>query len=486
MRPQAGKAEEVKIPVDPVTEQVVIAAACSNADARKLLFRRLVADHFAEPKHAAIWSVLGECDRRGLEFDLAVLRQLDPDVDVDYLGQLMEARPELPENLEHHVQVLLWDHAKVSLVRGPLSALIQAVRDPRSEPERVRSLAMQVGQALDGKSDRKYLRDPDQLIREQMAELQARSDGLACWSYGVDGLDYMDDAPAGKDPARRLVPGPAPGQITVVTGVPGVGKSTVTARLILGLARQHRRVTVGAWEQKGGMTLEILAILSAGLSRARAFVPAEKGGFTPEEMDLIRRRMLGISKWVTFMEIPFNRQRGEKSSNERNLDIVQGYIADSGCEVFVADLWKRCLRRTEPDEEELALIRQQAMAEEMKIHCILVQQQRLKDIEARADKKPTREGIKGSGAWTEVADTIIGVHRPALWKDIEDNVIELDILKQRYGKWPQAVEFDWAPDSGLLARGRTVPYDTGGNRSFGGEQRMDMFSAKPPRRKGAN
>ena len=77
------------------------------------------------------------------------------------------------------------------------------------------------------------------------------------------------------------------------------------------------------------------------------------------------------------------------------------------------------------------LIRQQAMLNEMGVHGILAQQQRLKDIELRPDKRPTREGIKGSGAWTEVPDNIIGVHRPALWKPVPDNVLEVDILKQR-------------------------------------------------------
>jgi hypothetical protein len=172
----------------------------------------------------------------------------------------------------------------------------------------------------------------------------------------------------------------------------------------------------------------------------------------------LEERMHLIHPWVRFMKNPF-RQRGTKRSNERNLDIMQEQIADSGCEVFIADLWKRCLVQTDPDDEEEALIRQQAMCEEMGVHAILVQQQRLKDIEARPDKRPTREGIKGSGAWVEVADNIIGVHRPALWKPVTDNVLEIDVLKQRYGKWPLAIEFDWDPDRGMVSGGRSVEYE---------------------------
>lgn len=482
-REKPGAAQEVTIPVDPVTEQVILAAAFVDAEARILLLRRLVSDHFAAPKHAALWAALAELVRRGLEFDPAVLRQIDPDADVDYVAQLMEARPELPPNLEHHVQTLLWDHCRASAVRGPISALIQAVRDPRSEPDRVRSLAQQVGVAFEGHGDRRYMRSPAVLVREQMAEIEARSAGLACWSYGIDRLDYYETAVPISKPVRRLVPGPAPGQITVVTGVPGSGKSTLTRRIVIGLGRQRRRVLIGSWEQNSGTNLELLALMSMGFVLTRSQQPLADGGFTKDEKDQIRDRMERIAKYVTFMDLPFNREMKGRPTNKANLDLVQGYIADSGCEVFVADLWERLLVEDEPNEEKRALFRQQAMCEELKIHAILVHQQRSKDIEQRVDKKPTREGMKGTGAWTEVPDTILGTHRPALWKEMNDNVFEVDVLKQRYGKWPQAVEFDWDPETGLIAGGHTVPYD---NPSSGGHQAggIDDFFKGPKQAKG--
>jgi hypothetical protein len=183
---------------------------------------------------------------------------------------------------------------------------------------------------------------------------------------------------------------------------------------------------------------------------------------SPEGRALLRERMGTISRRIRFLANPFRRRPGEKRSNERNLDILQGYIADSGCEVFVGDLWKRCLCSIEPDDEEEALIRQQAMVEELRVHAILIQQQRLKDIEQRPDKRPTREGIKGSSAWVEIPDTILGVHRPFLFKRVEDNKLEVFVLKQRYGRWPLGIEFDWDPDLGIIRGGRHIEYDRPG------------------------
>jgi DnaB-like helicase C terminal domain len=112
----------------------------------------------------------------------------------------------------------------------------------------------------------------------------------------------------------------------------------------------------------------------------------------------------------------------------------------------------------DPDEEECALYRMQAIAQDANVHAMLIHQQRLKDIEGRTDVRPTREGLKGSGAWVEMPDTIIGTHRPALWKAVDDVTVELLVLKQRHGVWPLAVECDWSPETGLICNGRTVEY----------------------------
>lgn len=98
------------------------------------------------------------------------------------------------------------------------------------------------------------------------------------------------------------------------------------------------------------------------------------------------------------------------------------------------------------------------MLDEMGVHGIFVHQQRHKDM-ARADRKPTGEGLKGSGAYLETADNVIGVHRAAMWKQVDDDTLELIILKKRYGKGAEAIEFDWNPDTGSLRGGRSKSFD---------------------------
>jgi len=459
-------AGEVTVPHDPTNEQVIIAAACVDVETRNFLIDRVSPDAMLAEEHRVIWHGIRELKYRNLDFDLATLQRIAGDkVNVKYLADLIKARPRLPENLKFHLDALFWDRQRAVAVTGPIAALVQAIRNPREAPERIRALARAVAQSFDGHGS-SFLIDMEEVVREAVANLHERLDGFAIYPFGIEGLDMFI-----QNGARRMIPGAFPGGITVVTGTPGSGKSTSVAHMALGIGRQERRVLYGAWEVQAAMTLEIMACISLGWKRSDLYDveggdAATKNQFlTRERIVEMEERMHAISKYIRFLRNPFRRRTGQKVSNATNLDIVQEHIADSGCEVFIGDLWFRCLKDTSPDEEQEALFRQQAMCEEMGVHAILVQQQRSKDIEQRADKRPTREGIKGSGAWTEVADNIIGVHRPALWKRVPDDYLEMFILKQRFGKWPLGIEFKWDANRGSIEGGADIDYEQPGEGS---------------------
>lgn len=486
----AGK--ELVFRVNPLTEQVVLAAAMQaepGSQRRKDLLRH-PPDAFLVDEHRAAWAALREADRRGLGCDPATLSKLAGGAaTVEFLAELTRHHQAAPDDatLTFHVEALLWDRQRHVALTGPIAGLLEAIQKHES-PDRVRALAKSVAGSFEGWSDRQYLLDGAEVVRQQMDDIRRRAEGKATYPTGIDGFDFFEDR------KRRIVPGFAPGMITVVTGVPGIGKSTVTARMVLGQLRLGRRVLYGAWEMTGGITLELLACMSLaekdtkeGLgdwSRVKLKTPADYPGWlTEERMAVLKRRMQElVERGLRFMANPFRRGAGGRPSNERNLDLIAGYIADVAPDVFVADLWKRCLVKAAPEDEEEALYRQQAMAEELGVHCVLLQQQRSKDIELRPDKRPTREGIKGSGAWTEVPDNIFGVHRQANWKPVPDDTIELDVLKQRYGRWPLAVECDWNPDRAIISGGRSVDYDQPTARGSETSNKMDRFLSTPTKR----
>jgi len=471
-RPQA-----TRVPHDPVNEQVLLVAAARDPALRARLVQQVPPDGFLVSEHVDLWLALTELERRHLDYSPETLRQLSGGkADTDYLEALCAARPALPVNVGHHVSMLEWDRVRAEAVKGPLTGLLEALRDPSAARERVQALAAGVVTTLERGASSGLVRDAVALGKSAMVGLRERRE-RACYPYGLPGLDMTDTGDR-----WRMVPGAAPGKVTVITGVPGSGKSTLAARIALAQAEAGRRVVYGAWEMGSESTLELLAAMRLGWSR----YTMSTGALTDADEVALEAEFEWLQERIKFVEVPGHAPvagthvaRGERAGNERALDQIHGVIASTAADVFVADLWKRCLRRTEPDEEEHALVRQQNICSTTKCHGILLQQQRLKDVEQRPDKRPTREGIKGTGAYVEIADTILGVHRAALWKAVDDVVLEIDVLKQRWGQWPIAIEFEWDSDRGGISGGTTVPYDA----PSAGETSGDDFLA--PRLAGA-
>lgn len=439
---------------DTFNEQVLIAAALTApAKTRSRLLRRVRPELMIGDGHEEIWRAIRKADERNLEPTPAMIRRIGGKVvKLDYLKQLIQLHPDSPPNLGHHVATLEWDASRVRAVEGPLSSLMTALEDAKTSPERIRALARQVSTAFDGAgSGRHFMHKPEQLIRETLAEVDARREGIAVFPYGVPGMDKDEDG------EWRSPPGAAPGKVTLLTGLSGAGKSTLAAITVLGLVRQKRRVLYGAWEMTSPSTLELLAAIDAGVSRYRLL----SGKITDEERDRLEKAMRSISAYVRFWKFPWGRGRADRPrDNDEAADVMHGYMADSGAEVVVMDLLRRTFVDRSVDGEEWMLERLQTIGQEAMIHQVWVHQQRLKDIEQRADRRPTRDGIKGTSQWVDVPDTIFGVHLPSMFKAIPNDTFEIDWLKLRFGKWPIAVEYDWNPDLGRLMNPREIGYST--------------------------
>lgn len=466
-KPEAPRAN---LPVNGVNESTIVAAAFLFPLVRKYLAMRLVPDHFQQKEHRDLWTILVGAEHRKLEVDLALVEQQGGPQLREYVQELVELKPEEPKNVEHHVAALLWDATRVGTATHALPAFFEALRDPKADPAKVVALGKAIGTSLEGHEDRKYLLDPDNLVVAAMREVEERVNGRAVYSYGVKSLDFYQEVRFdGKDgiPRRRMLPGTAPKQTTIITAVPGMGKTTLAQIFALGIAfpgweegdfeTRGRSVFYCAWEPGGVVTFAGLAALSLFWSRSE-FIQGIGEVAKYEGRRALEERMHVLKKRIRLMDNPFRRQSGERATNAKNLDLFQGYIADSGCEVVIADLWHRALAEMDTQDELQALYRQQAMFEELQVHGILLHQVK-KDVETRAVAVPGRSDMKGSGGFLEVADTVMAVNRPALFKSgIPDNVLQIIILKQRYGLWPLVVEFTLDADKGRITNGKSVDY----------------------------
>ncbi len=463
-RPQETeqKSPDVKqISVDHVNEMAVIAAVIVSEEARRKHIY-LPADAFQYPGHAEAWRVLQELFGRGMSYDPVAVHNLSGGaVDSSRLDEYVRARPEVPPNLSHYVERLLFDARVIAAAKGPVNDLLQAMQDKNADPDRIRHLARLVPAAFDGIGSSKYMRSARDVIERHAAVLRERRSGRRSYPYGIDGLDLYGEGDFDEREGRRrsldgtprLIPGAAPSRMTIVTGISGSGKSTSVAKMVLSWARAQEKVLWGAWEVDGGHSLELVAAMSLGWSRSDVMT----GDYSEEEEEELKQEMERLGEYIKFMELPFDRRTGDRGPrNERNLDTLQQHISDEKPVHFIADLFNRAITETKPEEEARAVYRMQAILQEEKCHGLITHQVTLKDVEKREDARPTRDALKGTAAYVEAADTILAWYRPALHKSVPDTTIECHVLKQRDGKWPQYVELDYDAEFGEIKNGRTI------------------------------
>jgi hypothetical protein len=142
--------QTVVIPHDPVNEQVILAAAIANDAVRDDLAMKLPLDAFIVPLHRQIWTALVEMSCKRLAWDDATLQQIvGPTLDMQFVAELQAGRPHVPPNLYHHVDLMLWDQARMKGMNGPIADLLEAVKDNRTDPAKIREFAKQVSSHFD-------------------------------------------------------------------------------------------------------------------------------------------------------------------------------------------------------------------------------------------------------------------------------------------------------------------------------------------------
>lgn len=445
---------------DPANEVIVLRAAISFAQSEdRQTFRALVhkigADEFLVAQNCSIWRVLRRLSDGDLEYTADVVRQMlvheATAVEDGYLEEL-ENTAEVPANFEWHVDTLRWDATRARVMKGALTDLVGDLSDARVTVDRAVSSARSVVRALEGGAGRKYIRRPDEMHSGYRAALRKRREHGNFFPTGFTAVD------------KRMNEGFMPGNTCIVTGLSGSGKSTFAAKLAINLARLGRKVLVCAWEMGAESTLDLMVSSLTQIPLSTVI----KGIYSDDELSRLDKAAAWVAKRIRFMENAFfqevsvnNKDRRFSNPNQRNQDILEGYIAESGCDEVIMDLFDRLLADQSPDAVTQALYRQQAMHKEYSVHGTLLVQLRLKDVEKRPDKRPTRESIKGVGTYVEVADLIFGCHRDAQFKAVPDNTLELICLKQRKGELNWAVRFDWDGATCKIEGGVEVPYNPG-------------------------
>jgi len=428
-------------------EKIVLGTMLRNSDVMKHLCLSMGANEFHSDIHKLIFGGLQTLNESKLSYTSPTLITLLPDSDwggKDYLEELEKVSN--PKNIDHHVNRMRWDRARVEVYEEVLPELVAELKDPRSDIEDTIEIGGRVSERLRDARGTNAKETGRGLSGKYSASLRARQVGTTFKSSSYPAID------------KNLVAGFANGKVTVICGAPSSGKSSFA----LNLARRQAKtwkVGILAWES--GIQ-DALDIVTASQLR----IPLEKFEklshlLTTEEQNQIDDYVANLldTEQIAFLKPPPKSIRHGKpwEINDRVLDWVEGELDNWGRDIVYWDLFEKRFADHGPNAIANALDNVQDMVKphRLNLHMVLLHQLNLKEVERRQDERPTRDALKGTAAYIEVPDLVLGMYRPAVYDPgVEDNIIEIICLKQRKGPWPWKVICNWEGKHTRVSGGR--------------------------------
>jgi len=270
-----------------------------------------------------------------------------------------------------------------------------------------------------------YVRE---VVREAFSDLEklhASGTGMLGLSTGLRDLD-------------GALGGLCPGELVVVAGRPGMGKSALATGFAEAVARSGRGVALFSLEMpRAQLGLRMacgVARVDSALARRNRLTPDDWSALTTASQDLAR-----LPVWI------------DDTAAVRPLDVrarVRRFAAEtaragSPIGLVVVDYLQLMngrdgLAKGSNREQEIAHLSRslKALAKEANV-CVVALSQLNRGVETRPDKRPSMSDLRESGAIEQDADAIVMVYRHEYYSPDDDaaaGVAELILAKARSGQ----------------------------------------------------
>lgn len=260
-----------------------------------------------------------------------------------------------------------------------------------------------------------HLKDATRDAMAEIVEAYQSGGGVSGTSTGLDGLD-------------EYTTGFHPGELLILAGRPGMGKTTLALNIASSVAASGKPVVVFSLEMPSVQLGAKILAESAGVNQSAV----RSGAVTQGQIDRLVRaknQTEGLPLWIydspgcTTAEIDARCRQVEALEGKPVALVVLDYLQ---------------LMRGEGKTREQAV---SAISRELKIVArrldapVLALSQLNRSVESRQDKRPMMSDLRESGAIEQDADAVMMIFRP----DYYDNaapvgLAELIICKQRRGK----------------------------------------------------
>ena len=425
--------------VDIENEQTILATLLQKPEMYKLFEVVSSEIYFLNQAHKQTIKAIKILKDKQLDFSLDTLviigKENNLHLDIEYLLKVINTYPALSEdNFKAHCQKLKTDYFKHKMISQFIPKLMEISYKPLTKIDDISVFL------------RTHLRELELSATETDITLKNAKELFE--DYNNRDKTFVTTGFATLD--HYLTKGFFPGGLTVIAARPGCGKSSMIVNMILRLINSQIPITFFSLEMDSYSVLERLIAITTNipLFKISKFTDA----LTTQEKNLLEYQLKYLKENPYLFISDFKKTTLDKIYQEI-YKFKQIYKYNFAI-VFIDLIDKlRDLKELHKSSGNLArayeviLDEIQAIAKELNVHfCITAQISR--EAESKKDKRPRLAHLKHSGGLEQNADLVLLLYREKYYNpNIQEDILELTIGKQRFGIMNYTLEFLFLEDT---------------------------------------
>ncbi len=246
----------------------------------------------------------------------------------------------------------------------------------------------------------------------------------------VSGELPHEAVPTGFRHLDEITGGFRPGEWIIVAARPSVGKTAFVLNVHRNMALSGIPTAMFSLE----MSAEAIAMRMLSMESGIPMYNLREGRIGPKDLPRLADAVERIMEMPFYIDITHGIDIFEIRSKARMVVKEYGVKMISVDYLQLMDL-KGLRARNMTRAEELAKISRslKILAGELNVSIVGISQVS-REVEKRADKKPTMADLRESGALEQDADIILLLYRPGRYdKDVDETLVEVDVAKNRQG-----------------------------------------------------
>ena len=267
------------------------------------------------------------------------------------------------------------------------------------------------------------------IVWEQIKEKKG-DPGISGISTGLNGLDNLT---AGMDG----------GELWLISGRPGMGKTATMLNMLLTGAKQSKTGLFFSLEMNKQLLVERLLSINTGI---HLYPDIRMGSLDDEQLKIIKESLSIFKLYPIFLDTNFI------ASLDYLEMMIRKYRRSENIDIVYVDYIQLLAERDADSTQALGRIsrRCKLLAEELNIPIVIASQLN-RALEARSNKRPILSDLRQSGNLEEDADLVLAIYRDKKYnmKTPDPRLMEGIILKQRNGP-TGTVYLDFEEETNIL------------------------------------